>query len=98
MRMGCRSMTLSWRSTTTNLGGATRPTSTPRKSALPLRMVEVENPYELLYETFSAFQRLGPPLSLAGPAPLAILTLPPLRSDNSNDGGPQLVETWEAAD
>ena len=59
----------------------------PRKSALPLRMVEVENPDEFLYETFSACQRLGPPLSLAGPAPPAILTLPPLRSGNSNDEG-----------
>ena len=79
---------------------------------MPLRMVEVENPDVLLYETFSAFQRLGPPLSLAGPAPPAILTLPPLRSDNSNDGRVQIVETgsgsshvsvrdrgnWEVAD
>ena len=91
-------MTLSWRGKTTDLGGATRPTSPPRKSALPLRMVEVENPNVLWYEMFPAFQRLGPPLSLAGPAPPAILTLPPLRSDNIKDGGPQLVETWEAAD
>ena len=61
-------------------------------------MVEVENPDVLLYETFPAFRRRDPPLSLAGPAPLAILTLPPLRSDNSNDGGPQRGERWEAAD
>ncbi len=64
----------------------------PRKSALPLRMVEVENPDELLHETFSVFQPLGPPISRAGPAPLAILTLPPLRSDNSNDGGLSLLK------
>ena len=56
----------------------------PRKSALPLRMVEVENPDVLLYETFPVVQHRDPPLSLAGPAPLGIL-----RSD---------VDTWEAAD
>ena len=54
----------------------------PRKSALPLRMAEVENP----------------PLSLAGPAPLAILIPPPLRSDSSHGGGPQFVDPGEAAD
>ena len=61
-------------------------------------MVEVENPDVLLYETFPAVQHRDPPLSLAGPAPPAILSLPPLRSDSSNDVGSQLVETWEAAD
>ena len=62
--------------------GCHEPYLAPRKSALPLRMAEVENPT----------------LSLAGPAPLAILTPPPLRSDSSIGGVAQLVEPWEAAD
>ena len=62
-------------------------------------MVEVENPDVLLYETFPAVQHRDPPLSLAGPAPLASLTLPPCAQTTATMGrGAQLVETWEAAD